>query len=110
MFMVSSPKIQRYIKNLKDGTCQDESLWGTVSSQPDILPMPGGFNGTELFRKIMDQMPRLKELSKVERKPTKEEPFPLKSFYISRYQVWDRTDFLNAGMTCKGKEFTSYEE
>ncbi|KAE9551435.1 hypothetical protein FO519_005365 [Halicephalobus sp. NKZ332] len=101
-FMVRNPIIKHYLKNLRHGYCQDESLWGTVAGQPNIIPMPGGFNGTELFQRIFDQVPKMERLAKVKRKPTANEPFPLKSFYISRYQVWDRIDFVNAGTICKG--------
>ena len=103
-FMIKNPKIQHYLKNLRHGECQDESLWGTIAGQPDVFPMPGGFNGTELLRAMMNQQQKMKRIGKIKRKPTQEEPFPLTSFYISRYQVWDRINVLNAGMTCKGKK------
>ncbi|KAE9551069.1 hypothetical protein FO519_005706 [Halicephalobus sp. NKZ332] len=101
-FMVRNVDIHFYLQNLRSGVCQDESLWGTIAGQPDVIPMPGGFNGTELFKKVFDQVPKMERLGKIKKKPTENEPFPLKSYYISRYQVWDRIDLLNTGTVCKG--------
>lgn len=99
--MVRNPVIQNYVRYLRTGSCQDESLWGTVAGQPDVFNLPGGFNATELILKIQNDVFEMEKRQKMPRKKSVL-PFPLNSFYISRYQVWDRINFVNAGNYCKG--------
>ncbi|PIO74789.1 Core-2/I-Branching enzyme [Teladorsagia circumcincta] len=44
--------VQKQFRFLKGTYCADESLWGTIAGNPELLPMPGGFDGKDfLLRK-----------------------------------------------------------
>uniref|UniRef100_A0A914PGK7 Uncharacterized protein n=1 Tax=Panagrolaimus davidi TaxID=227884 RepID=A0A914PGK7_9BILA len=70
--------------------------------------MPGGFSASEFYSKIMSDLYNPKTLSsKPSTQKSKYQPFPLRSYYISRYQVWEGKDELGTDLKCAGN-FSNY--
>ncbi|KAI1699716.1 core-2/I-Branching enzyme domain-containing protein [Ditylenchus destructor] len=84
MFM--SEKVRDLLNYLRDTYCADETLWTTITGNKDVLPIPGAFNASAIYDKIMEESHTSNESGAVVLTP--EEPFPLREYYISRYQVW----------------------
>ncbi|KAE9547459.1 hypothetical protein FO519_009329 [Halicephalobus sp. NKZ332] len=100
--IVRNQKVNDLLLYLRRTECSDESLWGTIGGQPEYIPIPGGFPAPAFYRKIKDELygnPRRPNFSKSKNPKS---GFELKSYYISRYQVWDSNDELSAGLICKG--------
>jgi hypothetical protein len=54
--------------------------------------MPGGFDAAKMWEKIKEQWPKkIYDTGKYHIKiPTPDNPFPLYTYFIGRYQVWER--------------------
>ncbi|KAE9547513.1 hypothetical protein FO519_009275 [Halicephalobus sp. NKZ332] len=102
-FMTNSTVVAELLGFLENTICPDESIWSTIAGNPDILPMPGGFNATALLKakKISFRLLNMgKKLPSETYKPGPGETFVPAQYYISRYQVW------NSKARCKGQMVT----
>uniref|UniRef100_A0AC34RD38 Uncharacterized protein n=1 Tax=Panagrolaimus sp. JU765 TaxID=591449 RepID=A0AC34RD38_9BILA len=100
-FIVESEVVRDLLSFLKNTRCPDESLWTTMAGNPQILPMPGAFDGKKFlqFRKKDSRLPTYKRI-KAQQNRTKRGPgerFVPSQYYISRYQIW------SPNKACKGK-------
>ncbi|KAI1703316.1 core-2/I-Branching enzyme domain-containing protein [Ditylenchus destructor] len=88
--MLKSEKVRELFNFLKDTSCADETLWATITGNKDVFPIPGAIDATEVFAKIKKEKKQLKKLVNSTKAlvRTPEEPFPMRDYYISRYQVW----------------------
>ena len=116
-FIAKSSKVNDLLLYLRKTECSDESIWGTIGGQPDRntkntskkikttlldIPIPGGFSAPDFYAAIMEELygsPKKPHFFDVENSRSE---FKLKSYYISRYQVWDTKDELGTGLVCKG--------
>lgn len=78
----------------------------TTASDFDLaildIQMPGGFSSSEFYSKTMSDLYGIHKVSRSIPTPSKSNPFPLRSYYISRYQVWDGKDELGTDLKCAG--------
>ena len=98
--MTNSSKITDLLSFLKNTKCPDESIWATIAGNPDVLPMPGGFNGTALLHAKKENLKKIKNKENIPSKPYVRGPgetFYPKQYYIPRYQVW------GSKIKCKGQ-------
>uniref|UniRef100_A0AC35FK45 Uncharacterized protein n=1 Tax=Panagrolaimus sp. PS1159 TaxID=55785 RepID=A0AC35FK45_9BILA len=101
-YMISSAMVSNLLSYLKNTKCPDESIWTTIAGNPDLLPLPGGFNASALLTR------RKKEIKEGHNSFTDPEitrpnnnTFIPTQYYISRYQVWKPSP------NCKGKYVAS---
>uniref|UniRef100_A0A914Z1R7 Glycosyltransferase n=1 Tax=Panagrolaimus superbus TaxID=310955 RepID=A0A914Z1R7_9BILA len=95
------PKVYELIQFLLKTGCPDESLWATIAGNPEYIQMPGGFSAAEMFAKIKLDSSDSKKLS-IPPKIRPSNSFPIYSYYISRYQVWDGINEWGLQNECLG--------
>lgn len=98
--MANSSKVTELLSFLKNTYCPDESIWATIAGNPDILPMPGGFNATDLLKAKKQNTKAVKKAKNLPFEPYKPGPgetFYPTQYYISRFQLW------NNKAKCKGQ-------
>uniref|UniRef100_A0A915DZX9 Uncharacterized protein n=1 Tax=Ditylenchus dipsaci TaxID=166011 RepID=A0A915DZX9_9BILA len=103
--MTQSQKVRDLLIFAQQLDCPDEALWATILGNPEELVLPGTFNGSAFYNRTLEEQQRLprrcgyQEKANWIRNVTVEEPFALRSFYISRYQVW----VFTPNTRCHGK-------
>uniref|UniRef100_A0AC34FVX2 Uncharacterized protein n=1 Tax=Panagrolaimus sp. ES5 TaxID=591445 RepID=A0AC34FVX2_9BILA len=100
--IAKSPTTFMLLLYLRHTRCSDETLWATLGGNPDYIPMPGGFSAIEFYSKILSDLYGSTKSSLSPIPSTSKQPFPLRSYYISRYQVWDGKDELGTDLKCAG--------
>ncbi|KAI1708675.1 core-2/I-Branching enzyme domain-containing protein [Ditylenchus destructor] len=90
--MFASKKVHELFSFLTDTVCADESLWATIVGNQDVLPIPGSFHASEYFIRVRREKGEIRAGNLVNTTNaltrTPEDPFPMREYYISRYQVW----------------------
>ncbi|KAI1702883.1 core-2/I-Branching enzyme domain-containing protein [Ditylenchus destructor] len=103
--MIESELVRQYLIFAQQLDCPDEALWATMLGNPQILNIPGTFNGSAMHSMVKQQFGKLPKRCKMADKNsvmenlTAEEPFALHTYYISRYQIWVYTP----NTRCHGK-------
>ncbi|KAK5981624.1 hypothetical protein GCK32_016147, partial [Trichostrongylus colubriformis] len=96
--------VRNQLRFLKRTTCADESLWGTIAGNPELLPMPGGFHAKDfLVRKYGGTVANWRSMHQ---SPWTAPPISsgnatpsglIDSYAISRYQQW----MINTNSLCR---------
>lgn len=106
-FMTNSEMVRKQLDFLKGTLCADESLWGTIAGNPELLPMPGGFDAKEFLERKYGSMvanwkfvpsspwttPPLTSSPEDRRTAIRE------TYAISRYQQW----VMRTNSVCRGR-------
>ncbi|KAK6016196.1 hypothetical protein OSTOST_18322, partial [Ostertagia ostertagi] len=110
-FMSKNEVVQEQFRFLKGTYCADESLWGTIAGNPELLPMPGGFDGKDfLLRKYGGVIASWRRADPWTAPPMTSPPSSLRnatskmvvdSYAISRYQQW----MIETNSLCRGRYY-----
>ncbi|KAI1706589.1 core-2/I-Branching enzyme domain-containing protein [Ditylenchus destructor] len=90
--MIGNKKVHELFTFLSETVCADESFWATIIGNRDVFPIPGSFVASDIYIRIRRGKAEIKagmlanSTNALSRTP--EDPFPLREYYISRYQVW----------------------